>query len=53
VDGGVNLETIAQPVGVGADVLVTGSAVYDGRDPVAAALRIRERLDMLAEQGDR
>ena len=53
VDGGVNLETIAQPFGAGADVLVTGSAVYDGRDPVAAAQRIRERLDMLAGEGDR
>lgn len=53
VDGGVNLDTIAQPVGAGADVLVTGSAVYDGRDPVAAARRIRERLDMLAGGGDR
>ena len=53
VDGGVNLETIAQPVGVGADVLVTGSAVYDGRDPVAAVKRIRERLDMLAGEGGR
>ncbi|HYO61504.1 MAG TPA: ribulose-phosphate 3-epimerase [Actinomycetota bacterium] len=53
VDGGVNLETIAQPVGAGADVLVTGSAVYDGRDPVAAAKRIRERLDMLAGDGGR
>lgn len=51
VDGGVNLETIAQPVGAGADVLVTGSAVYDGRDPVAAAKRIRERLDVLAREG--
>lgn len=53
VDGGVNLETIAQPVGAGADILVTGSAVYDGRDPVAAAKRIRERLDTLAVGGDR
>ncbi|MDQ4124379.1 MAG: ribulose-phosphate 3-epimerase [Actinomycetota bacterium] len=53
VDGGVNLDTIAQPVGAGADVLVTGSAVYDGRDPVAAAKRIRERLDMLVREGDR
>lgn len=48
VDGGVNLDTIAEPVAAGADILVTGSAVYDGRDPVAAARRIRERLDMLA-----
>ncbi len=52
VDGGVNLATLAEAVGAGADVLVTGSAVYDGRDPVAAARRIRERLDMLAgEEG--
>lgn len=49
VDGGVNLDTIGEPVAAGADILVTGSAVYDGRDPVAAARRIRERLDMLAE----
>ena len=48
VDGGVNLETLAEPVSAGADILVTGSAVYDGRDPVAAATRIRERLDMLS-----
>lgn len=48
VDGGVNLDTIGEPVAAGADILVTGSAVYDGRDPVAAARRIRERLDMLA-----
>ena len=53
VDGGVNLETITRPVEAGADVLVTGSAVYDGRDPVAAAKRIRERLDMLASEGGR
>lgn len=53
VDGGVNLETIEQPVGAGADVLVTGSAVYDGRDPVAAARRIRERLDSMAGEGGR
>ena len=53
VDGGVNLETIAQPVGAGADVVVAGSAIYDGRDPVAAAGRIRERLDMLAREGSR
>lgn len=52
VDGGVNLDTLGAPVAAGADILVTGSAVYDGRDPVAAAGRIRERLDMLAgEEG--
>lgn len=53
VDGGVNLATLAEAVGAGADVLVTGSAVYDGRDPAAAARRIRERLDMLAGEGGR
>ncbi|MDQ3958226.1 MAG: ribulose-phosphate 3-epimerase [Actinomycetota bacterium] len=53
VDGGVNLSTVDQAVGAGADILVAGSAVYDGRDPAAAARRMRERLDMLAEAGSR
>ena len=48
IDGGVNLSTLDAAVKAGADILVTGSAVYDGKDPVAAAARIRKRLDMLA-----
>jgi ribulose-phosphate 3-epimerase len=47
VDGGVNLSTVAAPVQAGAEILVAGSAVFDGKDPVAAARRMRERLDEL------
>lgn len=52
VDGGVNLATVAAPVGAGAEILVAGSAVFDGKDPAAAARRMRERLDELAELQD-
>lgn len=51
VDGGVNLDTVDVTVGAGARIVVAGSAVFDGKDPAAAARRMRERLDMLA-QGD-
>ena len=47
VDGGVNLETVDIAVGAGATVLVAGSAVFDGKDPAAAAKSLRERLDGL------
>ena len=52
VDGGVNLSTVAEPVTAGAGILVAGSAVFDGKDPVAAARRMRERLDELGRQTD-
>jgi ribulose-phosphate 3-epimerase len=48
VDGGVNLSTVDVVVGAGADIIVAGSAVYDGVDAPAAAARMRERLDMLS-----
>lgn len=47
VDGGVNLTTVDRAVAAGGEILVAGSAVFDGVDPVAAARRIRERLDQL------
>ena len=50
VDGGVNLSTVDQPVTAGANILVAGSAVFDGKDPVSAAGRMRERLDELGAQ---
>lgn len=53
VDGGVNLSTVDQAVEAGARVLVAGSAVFDGKDPAAAARRMRERLDQLEDRGDR
>lgn len=47
VDGGVNLETVDQTVGAGAQIVVAGSAIFDGIDPPAAAARLRSRLDEL------
>jgi ribulose-phosphate 3-epimerase len=47
VDGGVNLSTVNTAVEAGADIIVAGSAVFDGSDPRRAATNLRERLDML------
>lgn len=49
VDGGVNLATVDQAVQAGADIIVAGSAIFDGVDAPAAAGRLRERLDQLGE----
>lgn len=48
VDGGVNLDTVNAVAQAGADIVVAGSAIYDGKDAPAAAGRLRERLDSLA-----
>jgi ribulose-phosphate 3-epimerase len=48
VDGGVNLETIEEAVTAGGQILVAGSAIFDGVDAPAAASRLRERLDALS-----
>lgn len=48
VDGGVNLTTVDRAVEAGGEILVAGSAVFDGLDPVAAAARMRGRLDDLS-----
>ena len=45
VDGGVNLETVDRAVSAGGQILVAGSAIFDGVDAPAAAKRLRERLD--------
>lgn len=42
VDGGVTRDNIAAVAGLGADVIVTGSAVFDGRD-AAANLALMQR----------
>jgi ribulose-phosphate 3-epimerase len=47
VDGGVNLSTVDKAVRAGGDILVAGSAIYDGSDPVGAATRLRQRLKEL------
>ena len=45
VDGGINLETVDEAVAAGGQILVAGSAIFDGKDAPAAARRLRERLD--------
>ena len=45
VDGGVNLETLDRTLEAGAEIVVAGSAIYDGIDAPAAAKRLRQRLD--------
>jgi ribulose-phosphate 3-epimerase len=52
VDGGVNLKTVDRAVAAGGEILVAGSAIYDGKDPVAAAERLRQRLDELEERAE-
>jgi ribulose-phosphate 3-epimerase len=51
VDGGVNLSTVDRAVEAGGEILVAGSAVYDGKDPAAAARRMRDRLEQLEREG--
>jgi ribulose-phosphate 3-epimerase len=43
VDGGVNEETIVAAAEAGADVFVSGSAVYHADDPAKAVDALRER----------
>lgn len=45
VDGGVNMKTVDLAVDAGGEILVAGSAIFDGVDAPAAAMRLRERLD--------
>ena len=47
VDGGVNHETVERVVRAGANIVVAGSAIFDGVDAPAAAQRLRHRLDGL------
>jgi ribulose-phosphate 3-epimerase len=45
VDGGVNLDTVGRAVAAGGNILVAGSAIFDGKDAPAAARRLRQELD--------
>jgi len=42
IDGGVNLENLADVVGAGCDWIVTGSAIFHSRDPEATVRQMRE-----------
>jgi ribulose-phosphate 3-epimerase len=48
VDGGVNASTIDRVVDAGVDIVVAGSAIFNGVDAPAAARDLRKRLDVLA-----
>jgi ribulose-phosphate 3-epimerase len=48
VDGGIKIDNIDLAVQAGANILVSGSGVYDGVDAAAAASRLRGRLDKLS-----
>jgi ribulose-phosphate 3-epimerase len=41
VDGGIDADTVVEVAQAGADTFVAGSAIFDHRDPVAAARAIR------------
>jgi ribulose-phosphate 3-epimerase len=51
VDGGVKMSTLDEAVRAGGEIIVAGSAIFDGVDPVAAAQRLRARLDRLGTGG--
>jgi ribulose-phosphate 3-epimerase len=44
VDGGVTIANAAEIAGWGADVIVSGSAIYDGRDPAVNLGHLLEQL---------
>jgi ribulose-phosphate 3-epimerase len=50
VDGGVKLSNLEETVKTGVDIVVAGSAIFDGVDAPAAARAFREALDELADQ---
>jgi ribulose-phosphate 3-epimerase len=48
VDGGIKIDNIDLVVNAGANIVVSGSGIYDGMDAPAAARRLRTRLEELA-----
>lgn len=53
VDGGVNVKTVEEVVRAGVDIVVAGSAIFDGKDAPAAAERLRSRIaDCMTEDGE-
>jgi ribulose-phosphate 3-epimerase len=47
IDGGVKLPTLEAAVKAGGNILVSGSGIFDGVDPRAAARNLRHRLSEL------
>ena len=50
VDGGIKLSTLDRTVAAGANIVVAGSAIFDGVDAPAAARALRSRLDELGRR---
>jgi ribulose-phosphate 3-epimerase len=50
IDGGVTMANAAGIAGWGADVVVSGSAIYDGRDPAGNLDRMLAQLSMAPER---
>jgi ribulose-phosphate 3-epimerase len=48
VDGGIKIDNIDAVVNAGANIVVSGSGIYDGMDAPAAARRLGTRLEELA-----
>jgi ribulose-phosphate 3-epimerase len=46
VDGGVTLANAAEMAGWGADIVVSGSAIYDGKDPAGNLHRLLGQLQL-------
>lgn len=51
VDGGLNVETVREVVQAGVDIVVAGSAIFDGIDAPAAADRLRARIETCLTDG--
>lgn len=45
VDGGVKLDNIAEIAEAGADILVTGSAIYESKDPIATLKEMKKVIN--------
>jgi ribulose-phosphate 3-epimerase len=51
VDGGVTRANIEHVAGLGADIIVSGSAIFDGRDAVANAAFMLDRVSEARHTG--
>jgi ribulose-phosphate 3-epimerase len=45
VDGGINVETIGSVCEAGADIIISGSAIFGAKDPSAAVRKLKEIAD--------
>jgi ribulose-phosphate 3-epimerase len=42
IDGGINVENVAEVAGAGAEIIVAGSAIFGAKDPAVALRELRE-----------